>query len=245
MGSGQIRCLGSKSEDNKDEQTKEDKAKEENLEESKESVQEEGEQEEPSGESKKKDLMANDDYWEEDYEPPQTKADRFADVIVTITQLLLLGALLGGAYVTAKELLPGRMKPGTVFSEAAEVVKVHDEILGVVGGGMRVYGRDTGSESRRNHPDERVYVDERDGSNRTRVRFNIKGPRGHVRVWAEVSDKLARNEWVYLIAQCQRTGRVITIEDNRARIDAEASLAGSPSGSRNALAALLGGGDSK
>lgn len=32
----------------------------------------------------------------------------------------------------------------------------------------------------------RTYVDATDGSNRTRVRFNVKGPKGQALVWAEV-----------------------------------------------------------
>lgn len=56
---------------------------------------------------------------------------------------------------------------------------------------MKAYGRDTGrhAEGRRNHVDSRKYK-EADGSNRTRIRFNIKGPKGKLRVWAEVSRPL-------------------------------------------------------
>jgi hypothetical protein len=37
----------------------------------------------------------------------------------------------------------------------------------------------------------------------------------------QVSDKMADNEYVYLICQDMRTGKVVTIEDNRARLDSE------------------------
>ena len=59
-----------------------------------------------------------------------------------------------------------------------------------------------------------------DGSNRTRIRFNIQGKKGRVMVWAEMSDRMGDvDEFAYLIAQCQRTGKVITIHDNRNQLD--------------------------
>ena len=56
----------------------------------------------------------------------------------------------------------------------------------ITGDNAKAYGRDVGrNEGRRNHIDEFKYVAP-DGSNRLRVRFNIKGGKGHVRVFAEV-----------------------------------------------------------
>ncbi len=54
------------------------------------------------------------------------------------------------------------------------------KILEITGQSPRAYGRDYGAntEGRRNIVDSRVYKEERDGSERTRVRFNIKGARG-------------------------------------------------------------------
>lgn len=37
----------------------------------------------------------------------------------------------------------------------------------------------------------RSYDESKDGSKRMRVRFNVKGPKGHCMVWAEVSCNLA------------------------------------------------------
>lgn len=37
--------------------------------------------------------------------------------------------------------------------------------------------------------------------------------------WCEVSDKMNSNEYVYIICQDPRTARVITIVDNRDRVD--------------------------
>jgi hypothetical protein len=52
---------------------------------------------------------------------------------------------------------------------------------------MKAYGKDGGGhrEGRRNIIDSYTYRAS-DGSNRMRIRFNVKGLRGHVRVWAEV-----------------------------------------------------------
>jgi hypothetical protein len=87
---------------------------------------------------------------------------------------------------------------------------------------MKAYGRDVGrnTEGRRNHVDSRVYEGE-DGSKRLRIRFFVQGSRGRALVWAEVSNKMADSEYVYLICQDMRTGKVVTIQDNRARLDAE------------------------
>lgn len=61
------------------------------------------------------------------------------------------------------------------------------QILETVGDGAVAFGRDTGrnTEGRRNHIDSYKYKAE-DGTNRLRIRMNIKGSRGQVRVWAEV-----------------------------------------------------------
>jgi hypothetical protein len=82
-----------------------------------------------------------------------------------------------------------------------------------------------------------------DGSERTRIRFNIKGNRGQVRVWAEVSiceggrvrviiicmplhqhqvsSKMESGEFVYLICQNVRSGRVLTVADRRDDVTSE------------------------
>lgn len=93
-----------------------------------------------------------------------------------------------------------------------------------------------------------MYKVEGDGSTRTRVRFNIKGSKGRVLVWAEVSDKMPSNEYVYLIAQDMRNGKVVTIEDNRDRLETQMNMnnmgvgqSGASTGeAKNALMKLLG-----
>lgn len=56
--------------------------------------------------------------------------------------------------------------------------------MAITGEPVKAFGKDTGGDSRRTNLDFRQY--EEDDSKRTRVRFNMKGPRGHVVVWAEV-----------------------------------------------------------
>jgi mitochondrial import inner membrane translocase subunit TIM21 len=84
-------------------------------------------------------------------------------------------------------------------------------------------------------------VDQDDGSNRTRVRFNIEGPYGNAFVFAEVSSKMPSGEFVYVLVQDKSNGRVQTILDNRAALTA-ARLAGGNKESMAAMSQLLGGG---
>ena len=61
--------------------------------------------------------------------------------------------------------------------------------MAIAGNGMKAFGRDVGrnTEGRRNHIDSYQYTGE-DGSRRTRIRFNVKGDKAKVLVWAEVRD---------------------------------------------------------
>ena len=61
-----------------------------------------------------------------------------------------------------------------------------------------------------------------------------------MRVWAEISNKMLPSEYVYLICQDLKTGRVYTIVDNRDRLEMEYAAGGNES-SKNAIYALLGG----
>jgi hypothetical protein len=91
----------------------------------------------------------------------------------------------------------------------------------MIGADMKAFGRDVGrtTEGRRNHVDSYAYTAE-DGSNRLRIRFNIQGSKTQVLVWAEVSDKMAANEYVYVIVQDRRSGEVKTFVDNRDQLEA-------------------------
>ena len=168
-------------------------------------------------------VAMDEDYDDYEYEEPRTAADAFNNYFVLGMQLLFIGGLMGGAFYMGKELFPGRLNPNGLYSEAYEILRKHDDVVRICGEDMRAFGRDTGSESRRNHIDSRKYV-EADGSERVRIRFNIKGGKGHVKVWAEASSSMGANEWVYLIVQNQRTGKVMTIEDERDRLQREMLL---------------------
>ena len=61
------------------------------------------------------------------------------------------------------------------------------QVLAIVGDDQRAFGRDVGrnTEGPRNHVDSFKYKAD-DGTDRLRIRMNIKGGTGKVRVWAEV-----------------------------------------------------------
>lgn len=102
-------------------------------------------------------------------------------------QLGLLGLGMVCVYFTAKELFPGRLGAQSLFSEAFDRIRNHEEVMVMAGHDMKAFGRDVGrNEGRRNHVDSYSYKAE-DGSNRTRIRFNVKGDKGKVIVWVEVS----------------------------------------------------------
>ena len=104
---------------------------------------------------------------------------------------------------------------------------------------MKAFGKDVGrSQGRRNHVDHREYRAD-DGSKRTRIRFNVQGTKGQALVYAEVSDKMPGNEFVYIICEDVRTRRVITMIDNRARLEAEAAAGGNKD-AKDAIAQFLG-----
>jgi import inner membrane translocase subunit TIM21 len=86
------------------------------------------------------------------------------------------------------------------------------------------------------------YVGE-DGSKRLRIRFNIEGPFGHAFVFAEVTADMPKGQWMYLLVQDMQTGRVMTLEDNRAMYEAMSKSA-SPE-ERAALQALIQSGGSQ
>eukprot|EP01041_Mallomonas_annulata_P010703 gene10703-22344_t len=182
-------------------------------------------------------LMDSDDY--DDYEEPKTAGQKVAFYSVVATRLLLMALGLVCVGFTVRELFPGRMAPNTLFNEAFEFVRNNDEITFIVGDNIRAYGRDVGrnTEGRRNIVDSRTYTDD-DGSKRTRVRFHIQGTKGKMAVYAEVSNRMAHNEYVYLICQDSHNGRVITIHDNRARLAMESTM--TTSEGKDAMSTLLG-----
>ncbi|KAL3800725.1 hypothetical protein ACHAWO_013267 [Cyclotella atomus] len=145
-------------------------------------------------------------------------------------------------YYIAKELLPTKMSPNTVFDKATDKIRQNQEVNRRFGP-FKTYGRDHGGhrEGRRNFIEHTEYTAQEDGSKRTRVRFNLEGQYGQAFVFAEVSKEMESGEFVYILVQDKRNGQVITVVDNRAALVARRLGGGSGEGA-DVFAALLGGG---
>jgi hypothetical protein len=174
--------------------------------------------EEAGGEEKKNHTsLAQYDYDDyDDYEEPTTAGGKVAMWTRLMLQLALLSAFAGCTYVTVQELFPGRMSPNRIYSDAFELLKGNAELQRMIGEDMTAFGRSAG----RRHFDSRTFVDDY-GANRTRIRFNIRGSRGQVMVWSEMADSFvdSTDEFSYLIVQDRRSGRVLTVQDNRSKLD--------------------------
>ena len=154
-----------------------------------------------------------DDY--DDYEEPTTAGGKVAMYTRMMLQLAMLAAFAGCTYITFQELFPGRMSPNRMYGDAFEILKSNAELQRMIGEDMSAFGRSAG----RRHFDSRAYVDDY-GGNRCRIRFNVRGSRGQVMVWAEMADTFTdSDDFAYLIVQDRRTGQVLTVQDNRAKID--------------------------
>ncbi|CAM9537698.1 unnamed protein product, partial [Phaeothamnion confervicola] len=171
---------------------------------------------------------------------PQSKGEEAAredepgadgeDEPMSKTSMAAFVAVLGLAgfcgYHIIRELFPTRMSPNAIFNRAFEDVQSDPDVCNHFGTPLTAYGRDSGGgsrEGRRNFVEHEEYVAPDDVSNRCRVRFNLKGPHGHAHVFAEVSSKMGKDEWVYLMVQDLASGHVINLHDNRAAIAAGAS----------------------
>eukprot|EP00631_Chrysoreinhardia_giraudii_P003674 CAMPEP_0197419344 /NCGR_PEP_ID=MMETSP1170-20131217/4861_1 /TAXON_ID=54406 /ORGANISM="Sarcinochrysis sp, Strain CCMP770" /LENGTH=165 /DNA_ID=CAMNT_0042946439 /DNA_START=17 /DNA_END=514 /DNA_ORIENTATION=+ len=150
-----------------------------------------------------------------------------------------LGLAGACAYFIVRELLPTKLSPNSIFDNALEVVRSDESVRRLYGEPLKGYGADRGGyrEGRRNFIENSTYEEKTDGSKRVRVRFNVKGPFAEGFVFAEVSNKF--DGWVYLMVQDKRTGRVITIEDNRTKLLDSRSMRSDAE--RSALSNLLGG----
>lgn len=183
---------------------------------------------------------------QEDPEPeyPQEKIGFFKG----LAYLTVFGIAVGSLYFIVDELMPSRMSANYLFNEAFDAVKANHEVLNRYGEPLKGYGRDGGGrrEGRRNFVEHKNYTAD-DGTKRLRIRFNIEGPFGMAFVFAEVTSDMPKGQWMYLLVHDQQTGRVHTIEDNRA-MHAALAQARSPE-ERAALEALVqsggGGGGSQ
>ena len=143
-------------------------------------------------------------------------------------------------YFVVMYLFPTRMSPHGAFNAALEFVRRDERVVARFGEPLKGYGRDlnTRSEGRRNFIDSKEYT-AKDGSKRLRIKFTIEGP-GNAKgsVWAEISDKMRSDEWVYVMVQDRRTGKLDTLVDNRLQM--EAYTGATTDAEREALAGLLG-----
>jgi hypothetical protein len=165
-----------------------------------------------------KKLLDEDDY--DDYEEAKTSGQKLRWLGVLFVRLGFITVGLYCVYLTGVELFPGRMSPNHLYNSAFELVRYDEDILRVAGDGMKAYGKEVGgsSKGRRNHVEQYRYISER-GDQRTRVKFNVEGSKGVVRVWAEVSEDFDAGKLVYLICQDVKTRRVYTLIDNREELD--------------------------
>lgn len=150
------------------------------------------------------------------------------------------------AYYIGKELLPSKMSPNSVFDKSFSIIREYDEVKNRFGTPLKAYGRDHGGhrEGRRNFIEHTQYKDQEDGSNRTRVRYNLEGKFGNAFVFAEASSDMPSGEFAYILVQDKRNGHVITVVDNRSAI-AAARMAGGSKEGMDAFAKLLGGAGGK
>jgi mitochondrial import inner membrane translocase subunit TIM21 len=135
------------------------------------------------------------------------------------------------------------MSPNRVFDRSLDIVRKDPEVIRRYGEPIKGYGRDHGGhrEGRRNFIEHTEYVDQEDGSKRTRVRYNIEGRFGYAFVFAEVASNQPSGEFVYILVQDKANGRTHTVIDNRAAITAS-RLMGQNKEAGSAIAQLLTGG---
>ena len=153
----------------------------------------------------------------------------------------IFGFACACAYFIGKELIPTKMSPNSVFNGASKIIQTNSQVTLKYGSTLKFYGKDHGGhrEGRRNFIEHTQYNDPEDGSKRTRVRFNMEGQFDSAICFAEVSSEMASGEFVYVLVQDKRSGRVITVIDNRAALTAK-KLAGGNQDTANAMQQLLG-----
>ncbi len=163
-----------------------------------------------------------DDYDDFD-EQPQTAAGKVRMWGRALFQLTLVSGLAFFIYYIGKEMIPTKLSPNTMFGNSSDLLRTNAELQKMIGEDMKAYGRVGGSKAL----DSLSYT-HTDGSERTRIRYTVEGRRGKAMVWCEMSDNLEdTEEYVYLICQHLQTGRVLTLHDNRSRLDEMAAKGGS------------------
>ena len=126
-------------------------------------------------------------------------------------------------YYIFHELIGGtKLSNNQLFNEVFEEVRNHPEVTGRLGSPVKGYGRDHGGkrEGRRNFIESDEYHDE-DGVFVLRIKFNLKGPRGTGRMYAE--KKQGSSKYEYLIFEVPGRGgnEAIALIDNRVELTRE------------------------
>lgn len=134
----------------------------------------------------------------------------------------VVGVALACGIVVGRELMPTKFSSKTIFDTAFQKAEEHPEITMRIGSPVVGYGQDwnTRVEGRRNFVASDDFTDE-EGRRVSRIKFNIKGPRGKGVVYAAVSDETSRGDLLYLIFEHPRTKEAIPLIDNRRKLTIE------------------------
>jgi import inner membrane translocase subunit TIM21 len=131
--------------------------------------------------------------------------------------LSLAGLASVCAFYIIKELMPTRMNPNSLYSEASDEVMRHTDLVNLLGSPLKSYGRDHHGrkEGRRNFIEHVEMPLAETGEPSLRIRFNVEGPYGVAEVYASVVKGMPAGEWLYLILKVKNTGKVMTLHDQR------------------------------
>jgi import inner membrane translocase subunit TIM21 len=176
----------------------------------------------------------------------QTPGQKFQEGTARLFWFGVFSFAVACAYYIFVDLFPSKTTPNTVFDLAFHVLRNNPEIQERFGEPLKAYGRDHGGyrEGRRNFIEHTKYTCKEDGSKRTRIRFNLEGKFGNAFVFAEVSKEMPRGEFVYLIVQDKRNGKVITLIDNRTALTVKQMAGDSKEGNEALQTLMFGGGSS-
>jgi import inner membrane translocase subunit TIM21 len=155
----------------------------------------------------------------------------------------IFGFACACAFYIGRELIPTKMSPNSAFNSASALIRENPQVRRQYGETLKFYGKDHGGhrEGRRNFIEHTQYPSPDDGFNRTRVRFNLEGQFNTAFCFAEVSSDMPSGEFVYVLVQDKKSGKVVTVVDNRAALTAK-RLAGGNAETASAMSQLLGGG---
>jgi hypothetical protein len=142
--------------------------------------------------------------------------------------------------------MPSKLSPNSVFSESFELVEKNTDVVNMLGSPMKGYGKDHGGRraGRRNHISSQQWKDD-GGIDHTRILYTAEGPSGGLAsVFVEKTSAQGDGDFVYIVVQDQRTGKVIPVIDNRETIPID-TIQGNLVDKLNAKNIVLYGGDNE